>query len=175
MKKLRFISTKKFLGTVVILVIIFVSMHTVVQQALRLSANDPQIQMAEDAATALNRGQAPDTIIGSQKVDLGTSLAPAIVIYGSDQKALAGNGYFQGSLPTLPAGLLDYVHAHGQDRFTWQPSSGVRQAAVVTPYDHGYVLATRSLREVEVREHQSLALAFVGGILSLVGLLLISL
>ena len=44
--------------------------------------------------------------------------------------------------------------AHGQDRITWQPRTGVRQA-IVAVYFHGrktgYVVAGRSLREVEKR------------------------
>jgi hypothetical protein len=52
-------------------------------------------------------------------------------------------------------GVFDYTRAHGQDRITWQPRSGVRSAAIVARYGGahpGFVLAGRSLREVEARE-----------------------
>ena len=42
----------------------------------------------------------------------------------------------------------------GQDRVTWQPEAGVRMATVVVSFDHGFVMAGRSLTEVEKRESQ---------------------
>jgi hypothetical protein len=53
---------------------------------------------------------------------------------------------------------LDYVKQNGEDRVTWQPEAGVRIAAVIEGYGGaapGYVLAGRSLREVEIREDQA--------------------
>jgi hypothetical protein len=51
-------------------------------------------------------------------------------------------------------GVLDYVRKNGQDRVTWQPAPGVRMATVVVPYKNGFVMAGRSLTEVEKRESQ---------------------
>jgi hypothetical protein len=56
--------------------------------------------------------------------------------------------------PTFPPGILDYTRQNGEDRVTLQPESGVRIAAVVVRYNNGFVLAGRSLREVEKRESQ---------------------
>ena len=58
---------------------------------------------------------------------------------------------------SLPAGVLDYVKANGEDRITFQPQPGVRIAAVIVPVSGakpGFVLAGRSLREVENRIDQ---------------------
>jgi len=55
----------------------------------------------------------------------------------------------------LPAGVLEYTRRRGQDRITWEPERGVRIAAVVVRHEGanaGFVLAGRSLREVEKRE-----------------------
>src|SRR6185295_4920318 len=58
--------------------------YLTVQQSLRQSANDPQIQMAEDAAGALARGAAEETVLPATQVDIATSLSPfAISIPGA--------------------------------------------------------------------------------------------
>jgi hypothetical protein len=51
-------------------------------------------------------------------------------------------------------GIFDYVKKNGQDRVTWQPEPGMRLATVVVPYEKGFVMAGRSLTEVEKRESQ---------------------
>ena len=51
---------------------------------------------------------------------------------------------------------------HGEERLSWQPRRGVRIAAVVQRVGGahpGFVLAGRSLREVEDREEQVLQMA----------------
>ena len=59
-----------------------------------------------------------------------------------------------GAVPPIPKGVLDYTHAHGKDRVTYVPEPGVRSATVVVAVSGGqggFVLAGRSLREVEKR------------------------
>lgn len=55
--------------------------YTAVQQDLRQSANDPQIQMAEDTATKLAAGQQVQNVVPAEKVDIATSLAPYIIVF----------------------------------------------------------------------------------------------
>src|SRR3954470_16327598 len=55
--------------------------YVAVQQDLRGTANDPQIQMAQDAATGLQAGASPASLTGSGKVDIAHSLAPYLIIY----------------------------------------------------------------------------------------------
>jgi hypothetical protein len=129
--------------------------YVVVQQALRQGANDPQVQMAEDAAAALNRGASLEAIIPKERVELSRSLAPFVVAYDSTGKPLAGSGALDGNLPGYPMGALEASEHGGENRVTWQPRPGVRIASVVVPYDGGYVMAGRSLREVENREDQA--------------------
>jgi hypothetical protein len=125
-----------------------------VQQSLRQSANDPQIQMAEDAARALQNGAGIESVIPAGQVDINHSLAPFLVVYDSAGKPQAASGRLDGGLPEIPTGVLEYARANGQNRVSWQPREDVRVAAVVFPYDGGFVLAGRSLREVEKRELQ---------------------
>ena len=128
----------------------------VVQQNYRQSANDPQIQLAEDGATAFGNGANPADIVGGRPpVEAATSLAPFMTVFDADKRVLATSGRFVGETLTPPAGTFDYARAHGQDRFTWQTTGGAREAAVLVYANGqhtGYVLAARSLHEVEARE-----------------------
>jgi hypothetical protein len=127
------------------------------QQSLRWGANDPQIQMAEDAAAALASGAAPASVLPVNQVEISASLAPFMVIYTDAGQPLASSGLLHGAAPALPSGVFDYTRQNGEDRISWQPESGVRMAAVVVAYggaQPGFVLAARSLREVERRESQ---------------------
>jgi len=131
--------------------------YLAVQQALRHSANDPQIQLAEDASHLLAQGEAVQGVLPATKVDLAQSLAPFIIVFDSAGEPVASSGVLHGKTPRLPHGVLDYVREHGEERVTWQPKPQVRMASVIMRYDGskpGFVLAARSLREVEKREVQ---------------------
>src|SRR5713101_7851125 len=52
-----------------------------VQQDLRQGANDPQIQMAEDAAARLNAGATPDAVVPGESIDLAYSLRPYVMVF----------------------------------------------------------------------------------------------
>jgi hypothetical protein len=125
------------------------------QQVLRRSADDPQIQIAEDIAAAIEAGAGPQSVVPSKKVDIGKSLAPIILVADANGTIVSSSATLQGSTPTLPKGTLEFAKQHGQNRFTWQPADGVRLATVAVYYggnNPGYVVVGRSLREVEKRE-----------------------
>lgn len=133
--------------------------YVAVQQDLRQSANDPQIQMAEDAAIAMQQGATADTAIGTTRVSAKTGLlAPFITITDDHYKVLATS--LQGGSKDFvpPAGAFEYAKTNGEDRITWQPDSLTRLAAVIVPYktsqQSGFVMTARSLKEVEKRENQ---------------------
>lgn len=121
------------------------------QQSLRLSANDPQIQIAEDAAAALNNGATPADVTPKNSVDINKSLANFVIVYDQNGNPATSSADFHGRIPVPPTGVFQSSQSK-QDRFTWEPASGVRIAAVVNKYNQGYVLSGRSLREVEQRE-----------------------
>jgi hypothetical protein len=139
--------------------------YLTVQQSLRMDANDPQIQMAEDAASALNGGASVDSVVPTTRVELATSLAPFMIVFDDSGKVLAGSATLHGSVPAYPSGVLDYTRQKGEDRVTWQPENGVRMATVVVKYNQGFVLAGRSMREVEIR---------IGNIQTLCGLAMLA-
>lgn len=146
--------------------------YATVQQSLRQGANDPQIQMAEDAAEALNQGASASSVIPKETVDIGKSLSPFIVLYDNNGEPTASSGLLFGQMPIYPKGALDSATRSGENRVTWQPSSNVRIASVVVPYKGGFVMAGRSLREVEKRESQTEGYAGLTGILALIATLL---
>ena len=57
--------------------------YVTLQQAYRSNANDPQIQLAEDAAQALAAGQSPESLLPEQQVDIARSLAPYMMIFNA--------------------------------------------------------------------------------------------
>ncbi len=151
-------------------------MYAAVQQALRQGANNPQVQMAEDAAAALAAGQLPGSLIPTEQVEMATSLAPYLLVYDGTGHELDGSATLNGRPPVMPGGVFDYVRQHGQDRITWQPEPGVRIAAVAVAYGGGhpgFVVAGRSLREAE-RQIDNLGLIIAAGWLGTVILALVA-
>jgi hypothetical protein len=144
--------------------------YVVAQQALRQGANDPQIGMAEDAAAALAEGQTYDGVLPAQIVAFDRSLKPFLIVFDPNGKPVASSAYLEGGVPAPPRGVFDHARTHGQDRVTWQPQPGMRLAAVVQYFageKTGFVLAARSLREVERRANQLLTLTVLGALATL--------
>jgi hypothetical protein len=144
--------------------------YLVGQQALRSAADDPQIQLVEDAAARLDAGAAPSEVVGSTIVDIATSLAPFVVVYDRAGAVLASDGRLDQTPPRVPIGVLEAARATGRDKVTWQPREGVRIATVTVPWRDGAVLAGRSLRIVEERVDRLGLLVATAWLVSLVGL-----
>ena len=139
----------------VLITIVCGLVYASVQQVLRQAADDPQIQMAEDTARALDSGSSPEAVLPAGQVEVSRSLAPFVVVYDQSGQPTAASGMLNGKPPRPPQGVLDYAGQNGMNRVTWQPQEGVRIASVVVPYEGGFVLAGRSLREAEKREIQA--------------------
>jgi hypothetical protein len=81
-----------------------------------------------------------------------------MIVYDDQGEAVASSGALHGQIPSLPAGVLDYVRENSEDRVTWQPEAGVRIAAVIVRFEgveSGFVLAGRSLRELFLSDRRS--------------------
>ena len=102
--------------------------YATVQQNYRQSANDPQLQMAEDTASGLSAGGSPREVVTGEPVDLATSLAPYTIVYDAHGGVLASTAVLDGSTPTPPEGVLQTATEEGQDMVTWQPRPDVRSA-----------------------------------------------
>lgn len=161
----------RWLPLAVIISLLAGLIYVTMQQTYRRGANDPQIQLAEDAAFALVEGDNPDLVIPTQKIDISQSLAPYLIIYANDHTPLAGSGLLDGVLPSPPTGVFGYVAENGTDTITWQPRAKVRNAIVMRRVTgttfQGYVLAGRSLREIEKREDQLARIVVIGWLVTL--------
>jgi hypothetical protein len=159
-----------FLPGVVLATALCGLVYVVAQHDLRTGANDPQEQLAADAAVRLDGGAAPATVVGSTAVDIGTELGPFIVVYDATGKVLATDGVLDGKAPQLPQGVLGYATQTGHDPVTWQPRAGVRVATITVPWTGGTVTSGRSLRIVEERESELTGVVAAAWIASVIAL-----
>lgn len=141
-----------------------------VQQVIRQSANDPQIQIAGDVAEALVKDKDFKSVIKDDQIDISKSLAPFIIVFNEKGQPIHSNGDLVGKMPTPPDGTFEYARRNGTDKFTWEPKPGIRIAAVLIYQGKNkemFVLSGRSLREIEKREKmlQNVTLAGTGTIL----------
>ncbi|GAC1428280.1 MAG: hypothetical protein NVSMB58_01310 [Terriglobales bacterium] len=141
------------------------------QQVLRMSANDPQTQLAEDGAQRVSAGENPSTVVSDRKINMATSLAPFVIIYDEAGRPVAASGYLDGSIPTPPKGVFDFVRANRQETLTWQPRHGVRIASVIALTNNGFVVAGRNMREVEYRKGEILKIVTTGWLMANVALI----
>lgn len=148
--------------------------YITVQQNLRSSANDPQIQMAEDTAFALTSGKSTQALLPREQIDIRKSLAPYIIIFDESGKPILSSAILDGKIPLPPGKLFTDIHKQPHEiQFTWEQQRGIRSAAVMTSYGNnaGFVLAGRSLREIEKRENNLVSEVFIVWIVSLLGTL----
>lgn len=130
--------------------------YATVQQVYRQSANDPQVQLAQDAAQTLSQGVDPVTVVRSATVELSHSAAPFLMVLGEDHKLLASSARLDGNMIQPPDGVLDAAKK-AEHRVTWQPRSDIREALVIEHIKSdagGFVVVGRSLLETESRVDQ---------------------
>jgi hypothetical protein len=166
---------------------VLVVVYVAVQQAYREGLNDPQIQMAEDAALKLQGGTALVDVVpaaSSGTVDIAKSLSPWLVVYDAGVP-VQSTATYAGGAPKLPSGLLDAstwskakvftYHGMQETRVTWQPEPGVRQATVIVHVSNGtYVASGRNMREGEQRIERLGEMLFAAWVVTLAVLLVLS-
>lgn len=126
------------------------------QYLLRSGANDPQTQVAQDAARSISAGADPQSVVTGPVVDLATSSALEVTVVDRAGAVLASTGRLD-SVPVLPPiGALRASSPDHPNAVTWQPRADIRMAAVIATYrgpsGSGSVVAARSLRVVEQHE-----------------------
>lgn len=146
--------------------------YAVGQQVFRISANDPQVEIIEGVSDALVQGQDPQAFASLNPVDMAKSLSPFVIVYDEAGKPVSGTALLDGQTPAPPKAILDFAKSKGENRITWQPKTGVRIAVVIKPYTsgqtNGFVLAGKSLREVEARTRNLLKLTGLSWAIALV-------
>jgi len=140
--------------------VLALALYAIPQQVLRTGADDPQIEMATNLASRINSSGVTGGLLqgalatNGGPVDMERSLSPFLIVYNDQGQALGSTASLHGQTPALPAGIFNYVRTHGEERVTWQPERGVRIASVIERVNGsqpGFVLAGRSLREVQAR------------------------
>jgi hypothetical protein len=135
------------------------------QQLLRRGADQPQIQMAQNYASAIAAASNPAASpfpggpgsypFPTGHIDLATSLEPFVILYNSDGAPIHSTGYLDDAVPIPPHGVFAYLRTQPIDKFTWQPRPGLRIAAVAQRIDGptpGFILVGRSLTLVQQQE-----------------------
>lgn len=145
--------------------------YVVGQQIIRQSANNPQIQIVEDAAKLLSEGNAHLSWFTGANIDIDKSLQTFLAVYDYEGNLEVTKGFINGKIPKLPSGVLDYAKSNGENRLTWEPEKGTRIATVIEYFKGdsttttGYALAGRSLKEIEKEENdlgRGVALGWIG-------------
>jgi hypothetical protein len=178
-KKWFYTMLQRWLPLAIALSIMSLLIYAGIQQSFRQTANDPQIQMAEDAANDLSQGAGPETVLPQRTIDIAKSLSPYMIIYDESGRPVRGSGLLNEKLPGPPSGVFDFTRQNGRDIVTWQPQPGVRSAIVVIHFkgqnNSGFVLVGRSLREIEIREDRMSLIVLMGWLAGLFATFIVSL
>jgi Ca2+/Na+ antiporter len=146
------IISKNWLGYAAVVTLLCFLVYVVAQQTFRQSANDPQYQLAQDAASAINKGADPKSIVGAAPVEISTTFSPYLLIYDAHGNSIGNNITLDGKTPKLPNGVLETTRRQNTNVVTWQPRAGLRQATVMVSAGRGYtIVAGRSLQTTEER------------------------
>jgi hypothetical protein len=105
------------------------------------------------------------------KVDMNTSLSPFIVVYDKAGRPVAGSGYLDNKLPSIPVGVLTASANRAYHRVTWEPRTGLNFAAVTVASTNYYVMSARSLAIVQANEIHTLRVVGFGAVCSVVVLI----
>jgi hypothetical protein len=123
--------------------------YVAAQQVLRMGADEPVVRLAIDTVWKMENGETAEEAVGSDIVDISVSLSPFVMVFDANKTLIAASGRMNGALLLYPKGVLGYVDKHGEDRISWLGINGVRYNSVALKAGIGYVVAARSLREVE--------------------------
>lgn len=169
---------RAWLPTAIAITLSIGTAYGLVQQSLRMNANDPQVEITEELSSAVTNVEDPSQFDSAQKLDITKSLSAFWIVYDENGKPLASSGQFNGKIPEVPQGALDRAKTSGENRITWQPQKNARMALVIRPYtgkSKGFVVAGRSMREVEKREQNLLLISLLGWIITMAASLLAAL
>lgn len=137
-----------------------------VQQSLRLSADDSQVQITGDILNSLSQGADPKQL-SATAADMSTTLTPFVIIYDNNEKAVGSTVELDKKIPVPPSGAFKKTAKLNEARFTWEPKKGVREASIMVKYKNGYVLVGKSLKEVEYKIDKIFMLTIVAWVMGI--------
>ena len=165
------LTTLNYLVATALVTIVMLLIYATVQQTYRTGLNDPQIQIARDISSKLEKGRSIESFIATDSIDITRSLSPFIILYDGQGKAIRSNAFLDGKMPQVPAGLFDIVKNKSEHRVTWQPRKGVRMAMVIVQTNAApvqFVASGRSMTDVEERIQQMRTMVFFAWVICLV-------
>ncbi len=139
--KLRFVLS-------LIILLIFSTIYLVMQQTLRLEANQQPLRIASQIQSNWVNGQIMDTSF-LPKVELSDSAYAFGAVFNENGEVLSTNATFKGSDLDIPTGVLSKARNSGLDKVTWQPDSTHRFAIVAMAQANNVFVAGQSLRPTE--------------------------
>jgi hypothetical protein len=154
--------TIAWLTAAVVVSIIFGSIYLTFQQLGRRSANDAPAATAAAQVELLGAETVPPP-----RLELTPESGIFVIIYGPDDQPVSGTATLHGSLPVLPAGVLQTARTAGSDAVTWQPEPGLRMAVVARPAGGKVTVAGQSLAPYENRDQMVLVFLASGWLLSM--------
>lgn len=158
-------------------------LYVTLEQSYRSALNDPQVQIAEDAAVRIAAGVKPATFAIKEPVDIAASLAPWLAMYDATGTPIVSTGLLEGEMPRLPAEVFDELRSRTvdasaglaqakEDRISWESAPGVYQAVVIVQTADHFVVVGRSMREAEDRIWNMESMIAIGWVLTLLATLL---
>ncbi len=146
------IALMKWLQYAIIILVVGGVGYLGLQQVYRSGADDPQVQIVDDVARAVEGGVDPAQIIPNPSTDVAVSLSPFLASFSAERVLALSSGVMDGSPINIPADIFAAAKATGEHRATWEPKDGVRVALVVRALKDGtFIVAGRNLREIENR------------------------
>ena len=135
--------------------------YVVTQQTIRMSANLDPLKATLQIKDILKQGVDPSRIIPPTQLELKDNYSVFAAVFDEKGNALSSSVMVDGKTPNLPAGLFENAKMKGENKFTWEPKSNLREAAVVVPYNaevtegtstkatSGFILSGQPLTEYE--------------------------
>ncbi len=170
------IALMKWLQYAIIIVVVGGTGCLGLQQVYRSGADDPQVQIVDDVARAVEGGVDPAQIIPNPSTDVAISLSPFLASFSAERIPTLSSGVMDGSSINIPTEIFAAAKETSEHRATWEPKDGVRVALVVRALKDGtFIVAGRNLREVEKRMSHTNTFAVLGISLALILTLLLEL
>jgi len=164
---MKIINFLTHLAVAVIVTILSGLIYVSVQQSHRSGANDPQLQIARDIRERLRNNQSIDQLMDGDTIEISKSLAVFKVLYDMNGEPIQSTGLLNGKPPKIPKGVFDFARKNAEDVLTWQPRKDIRMAMVIESVQSPlitFVVAGRSLNEVEKRISNLITMIFIGWI-----------
>lgn len=128
--------------------------YTMLHQSARLNVDDKPLSVVQEAKAKIADDVTPADIVPEEEIDLRNSSGVFLIITDSSKEVLASSAILDDKSPLPPDSVFSDAEKAGSDRFTWEPTGGVRLATQVLKYEEnggGFIMAGQSLKQTEER------------------------